>query len=197
MILHLNVLFATHGGMEYKHALQTRRSVKAGDLIEPGPDQETIEQIITIAARVPDHGKLAPWRFKVMDKRAQAVFGDVLAVRFAEKHPEASDRLIEKERLRPQRAPLLIVLVFQPVLGKIPVWEQQLSTGAAGMNLLHAAHAYGYAGQWLTEWPAYDPVIAKHLGCGSDDAVVGFFYIGSASEVPSDRKRPNVRDILK
>lgn len=180
------------------HALLTRRSVKAVKLVEPGPDEAAIRQIMTAAMRVPDHGKLAPWRLVLLDKQEQARLGARCAERFAVLHPDATDKQIAHERQRPQRAPLLVAVLYCPALGRIPEWEQQLSTGAVCMNLLHAAHALGYAGQWLTEWIAYDEDIARFLGAtGEQERIAGFIYLGTPAETPEERTRPDYDRVVR
>ena len=132
------------------------------------------------------------------DEKAQRILGDKVAARFAELNPQASEKQIEHESTQFQRAPLLIVMLFTPKEGRIPLWEQQLSAGAAGMNLLHAAEALGYAGQWLTEWPCFDETINAWLKCQAPDCIAGFFYIGSSATPPEERKdreRPKLEEI--
>ena len=176
--------------------LASRRSVKVKKLAEPAPDASQLEKILQIGMRVPDHGKLAPWRIKVFDTSAQAAFGDLCAKRFSELHEDAREKQIEHERRRPQRAPLLLAVMFEPVIGRIPLWEQQLSMGAVCMNILHAAHAMGFAGQWLSEWIAYDEVICAALAESNEAEIAGFIYIGTATEVPDDRTRPDIDTIV-
>ncbi len=170
--------------------LLKRRSVLANDIVEPGPDRPTLERIVEAGLRVPDHGKLGPWRLKVLGKREQAALGDVFAAAYPGEKPEATAPMIETERQRPQRAPWLIVVLSRPVMGKIPEIEQRLSAGAVCINLLNAAHAAGFVGQWLTEWPAYNAEVKMALGCGPQDLVAGFVYIGSAKAPPKERGRP-------
>lgn len=176
--------------------LLDRRSVKAAALIDPAPSAQQLEQILTAATRVPDHGKLAPWRLWVLDKAQQIALGEHFSRRFASLNPDATEAQIAFERQRPQRAPLLIVVVMEPKEGKIPLWEQQLSTGAVCMNLLHAAHALGLAGNWLTEWPAFDNEITALFSTAQGVKIAGFIYLGSASIVPEDRPRPNLDDVV-
>lgn len=180
--------------------LKTRRSVVVKKQQAPGPSRDEIEQILTIAARVPDHGKLAPFRFIVFDEAAQSKLGDRLAAIYAGNHAgdsEVTSKHIEHERERMQRAPILIAAIFHYKPGKIPLWEQQLACGAACMNMLHGAYALGYVGQWLTEWLSYDVQVKAELGCIAEEEIAGFFYIGSAEEAPSDRARPELADIVE
>ncbi len=177
--------------------LLTRRSVKANELEEPGPSAEQIEKIVAAGIRVPDHGKLAPWRVQVLDKAGQARLGDELARIFAADNPEKPSSVIDLERRRPQRAPVLLVVsaALNP-LSRIPIMEQQLSGGAFCMNLLHAAHAMGFAAQWLTEWTAYHAEVKRCLGHDPDTAILGFIYIGTPKAAPSERGRPDPSEIM-
>lgn len=177
-------------------ALQTRRSVKVAHLNEPAPDAQQLAQMLEIAMRVPDHGKLAPWRIRVFDKPAQVAFGELCAQRFAVLYVDASDKQIAFERNRPQRAPLLLAVTSEPILGKIPLWEQQLSAGAVCMNLLHAASAMGFGAQWLSEWIAFDDVIRDAVCETQDGQIAGFIYIGTASEKPDERARPEYDTVV-
>ncbi len=178
--------------------LLSRRSVKAGQMIEPGPTAEHLDWILHAAIRIPDHGKLAPWRIRVLDKPAQATLGDRLAEYFQADHPEAKAKKVESERERPQRAPLLLVIASTPVEHhKVPEIEQRLSAGACCQNILVAASALGYASQWLTEWPCYDDRVRTLLGFdGPDDRLVGFVYLGSTPEKPEDRRRPVFEEVV-
>lgn len=174
-------------------SLLTRRSVKAANLLPPGPDEGQLTTILTAATRVPDHGKLAPWRIKVLHKDGQKKLGDLFAKRFTELHPDANEKQIAFERQRPQRSPLLLVVTSNPVESiKAPLWEQELSVGAVCMNILHAANMLGFGANWITEWPAFDEVIQRELG----GRIAGFIYIGTASEKPEERERPKLSDIV-
>ncbi|MFZ4125808.1 MAG: nitroreductase family protein [Rickettsiales bacterium] len=174
--------------------LLTRRSVKAANLAEPAPDDAQLELILRAATRVPDHGKLCPWRIRVLHKAGQAKLGELFAKRFLELNPDANEKQIEFERQRPQRAPLLLVVTSNPVESiKAPLWEQELSVGAVCMNILHAAHMLDFAGNWLTEWVAFDEVIEREMG----GRIAGFIYIGTATEKPEERERPKLEDIVE
>ena len=171
--------------------LLTRRSVKAVDLQDPGPDAATLERILAAGIRVPDHGKLGPWRLHVFEGEARAQFGAVLANRFRELNPGAEDEMIHAEQGRFLRAPVVVAVTSRVLSGiKIPEWEQQLSSGAVCQNLLVAATLAGYKAQWLTEWYAYDAVVDRALGLEEDERVAGFVYIGSGDETPPERPRP-------
>ena len=176
--------------------LASRRSVSATALAEPGPDRATLLRMLTIAARVPDHKKLAPWRFIVIEGEARARFGETLASICAANEPEASEvrRQIERERFL--RAPVVVVVVSSPVSHPaVPEWEQVLSAGAVCLNLLHAASAQGFGAQWITEWYAYDEAMRRALGLKSAERIAGFVYIGTPREKPTERERPDLSAI--
>lgn len=178
--------------------LSTRRSVKPDHLAEPGPSAAELEQILTIAARVPDHKKLAPWRFIVFEGGARARFGEVLAATVqAEDKMEPSPVRLEAERNRFMRAPVVVAVISSlrhPA--PAPDWEQTMSAGAACFNLCLAANAMGYGTNWLTEWLAYSPTISKALGLGERERVAGFIYIGTARERQGDRERPALSSVV-
>jgi nitroreductase len=143
--------------------LLTRRSTAVKDMCAPAPSDAELEQILTIATRVPDHGKLCPWRLVVLRGQGALALGTIAAAQFAAQNPDATDAQVAAEHARFTRAPLCIAVISTPVLGTKPVWEQELSAGSLCMNLLHAAHALGYGGKWLTEWVAYDAAITAAL----------------------------------
>lgn len=177
--------------------LTTRRSVVARSMIEPGPSPTELETILRAGIRVPDHGKLFPWRLQVVLPAAQTKLGDYCAEVFRVDNPDAPDEQVATERLRPTHAPVLVVVSNRIVKNhKIPEFEQYLSGGAVCQNLLNAAHAMGYVGQWLTEWPSQDPRIARHLGQPPDAETVGWIYIGSCKEPPSERVRATLDDVV-
>jgi len=184
-------LAPAHESHEALELLTRRRSTPAIGLSEPGPDEAQVRHLLGIAARVPDHGKLAPWRFILFEGEARASFGNVLGKIWAAKNAEASPEQIDFERNRFNRAPLVIA-VISCVTEKhpIPVWEQELSAGAACQNLLIGASAMGFGAQWLTEWYAFDSDIKDMLGLRSGERVAGFVYIGTAKDEPVERKRP-------
>ncbi|MQT11423.1 nitroreductase family protein [Segnochrobactrum spirostomi] len=177
--------------------LKTRRSIPALQLAAPAPEGEELLSILTIAARVPDHGKLAPWRFVLYRGEGAVAAGERLAVHGARRFPEATEEMIRAEKTRFTRAPL-VVGVFSRAAPhpKIPEWEQVLSAGAVCLNLLHAVNAHGYAGVWLTEWPAYDAEAAKLLGAAEGEKVAGFVHIGTPTQPPFERDRPNVPSLI-
>src|SRR5690349_18770281 len=177
--------------------LKTRRSVKPLELAEPGPSRAEVDTLLTIASRVPDHGKLTPWRFIVFEGAGRLAAGEQIAAGFAAKYPEAAPDQIAFERNRLARAPLVIAVVSRAAEHKkIPEWEQVLSAGAAAMSLVFAAHALGYAANWITEWYAYDPGVLEALGVGSQERVAGFIHIGRPARPPEDRPRPSLGEIV-
>ena len=177
--------------------LLNRRSVVARNITDPGPDDAELERILRAAIRVPDHGKLGPWRVILLRGEARVQFGEVLGAAFKKANPDAFDELVEVERERFQRAPVVAAVVSRARAGqKVPVWEQQLSSGAVCLNMLNAAHAMGYVAQWLTEWPAYNDDVASALGLGESERIAGFVYIGSTATPPEERKRPELDDIV-
>lgn len=177
--------------------LKTRRSVKPQELAGPAPSAAEVETLLTIASRVPDHGKLTPWRFIVFSGEARLAAGDAIAAAFLANHPEAKPEHVEMERTRLARAPLVIAVVSRagPHV-KIPEWEQVLSAGAAAMSLVLAAHALGYAATWITEWYAYDRRVLDALHLAAHEKIAGFVHIGRPAQPPSDRPRPPLAEIV-
>jgi nitroreductase len=177
--------------------LKTRRSVKPMELTLPGPSLSEIETLISIAARVPDHGKLIPWRFIIFEGAARQAAGDIIASVFHATQPDATDDQIAFERQRLARAPLVIAVISRAAHHvKIPEWEQELSAGASAMSLLIAVHAMGYAASWITEWYAYDRDVLKQLGVKANERVAGFVHIGTPRRPPEERERPNNNTIV-
>lgn len=177
--------------------LQSRRSVSARFLTGPEPSQEEIDTMVTIAARVPDHGKLAPWRFILIRAEARQDLGLVIAELAHQKQGITDPERLEVEKNRFCHAPLVIAVISKATEHpKIPVWEQQLSAGAVCMNLLSAASALGYGACWLTEWMAYDPDFCSVLGLTGAERVAGFIHIGHVLQKPVDRPRPALSEIM-
>lgn len=177
--------------------LKARRSVKPLEMTGPGPSAAEIDTLLTLASRVPDHGKLAPWRFIVFEGHARLRAGEHILAAFHADHPHAEAHQIEFERMRLARAPLVIAVVSRAAPHpKIPEWEQVLSAGAAAMNLLTAVHALGYAASWLTEWFAYDRRVLTALGVKPGEKIVGFVHIGTPVNPPEDRPRPPLSEIV-
>jgi nitroreductase len=166
-------------------------------MIGPGPTSADLDTIFEAATRVPDHGKLAPWRFIVFESEGRARFGDVLAKCFRAANPEAEEDRMRTERERFMRAPVVIGVISRVRDGlPIPVWEQTLSAGACGMTLVLAAHALGYVANWITEWCAYDPCVRENLGLAENERVAGFVYIGKSAVPLEDRPRPDFRALV-
>lgn len=177
--------------------LQQRRSVKAMDLCEPGPSDAELDTLLATGIRVPDHGKLGPWRLIRFTGAARQAFGEVLAQRFQAVNPEAREHSVAAERERFMRAPVVVAVIARITPGiKIPEWEQQMSVGAVCQNILVTANLMGFAAQWLTEWYAFDEHIDAALGLTTHERVAGFIYIGSAKERPAERVRPELTDVL-
>jgi len=177
--------------------LKTRRSVKSVELLAPGPSASEIETLLTIASRVPDHGKLTPWRFIIFEGDARLAAGTAIAEAFRAKYPDAKPEHIDAERMRLARAPLVIAVVSRAGQHvKIPEWEQVLSAGAAAMNLVIAANALGYGTNWTTEWYAYDRAALAALGVGPEERIAGFIHIGTPAQPSDDRPRPPLDSIV-
>ncbi|MEO0398847.1 MAG: nitroreductase [Pseudomonadota bacterium] len=182
---------ACQPSVETVELLARRRSTAADFLTGPGPDHETLQQILRIAARAPDHSRVVPFRFILLEGDERAAAGDVLAENFAIAEPGASPDRVEKERVRFLRAPVIVTVVscLKPE-HKIPVWEQMLTVGAVCQNMLIAANAHGFASQWLTEWYAYDDAVKAAFRLAEGEEFAGFIYIGTASTPPKERARP-------
>ncbi|MBL8565935.1 MAG: nitroreductase [Hyphomicrobiaceae bacterium] len=178
--------------------LKRRRSVKPDMLAEPGPSPAELDELLTIASRVPDHKKLVPWRFIVFQGDMRAKFGEQIADACrAEDKVEPSEVRLAAERARFMRAPVVIALISRATpKAPAPEWEQILSAGAAGMNLSIAANAMGYGVCWLTEWLAYSPRIKAALGLDEQERVAGFIYIGTPTQRPDERPRPELSSIV-
>ncbi len=170
--------------------LQTRRSGKPRDMVAPGPSDAEIDQMIAIAARTPDHGKLAPWRFVVIPQERRAAFAALLRKAYADEQEQATVAQLEACDRFAQEGQALIVVLSSPVESHIPQWEQTMSTGAVTMNLLHAAHAMGYVASWLTGWAAYSPQVRDAFG-SPHETIAGFVYIGSPGRPLDERPRPD------
>ena len=175
--------------------LLSRRSGSAKAMGKPGPDKRQLAQILQAGARAPDHGKLFPWRFIVFEGDSRKRAGDILAAAAAADGER--DKQVEEERERFTRAPVVIgVISAVRELHKIPVWEQELSAGAVCQNILVAATALGFVGNWLTEWYAYHPAVKHGLGLKAGERVAGFIYLGSAKDELEERPRPDIEKIV-
>jgi nitroreductase len=177
--------------------LQSRRSAKATLLRDPGPSPDELATILTIAARVPDHKRLVPWRFIVFEGEARARFGEVLAATIAKEEKEPSPVRLETERQRLLRAPVVVAVISRVVeTPGAPEIEQLLSCGAAAFNLCLAANAMGYGTCWITEWFAFNKSVTEALGLAGNERVAGFVYIGTETEKQPDRERPVMSEIV-
>jgi nitroreductase len=177
--------------------LATRRSGKPRDMIAPGPDAAQLEVILAAACRVPDHGKLAPWRMVIVGADRREALSDLLVGAYRAEKPEAGRLELEAMAQFSHQAPALVVVLSAPVIGsKIPEWEQELSAGAACMQLLNAVHAQGFVGSWLTGWPAYSDQVRDAFGDASM-RIAGFIFIGSPGRALEERPRPDASDIIR
>jgi nitroreductase len=176
--------------------LRTRRSGKPRDLSGPGPGPEELRTILEVASRTPDHGKLFPWRFVIVRDDQRDALGELLERAYRAENPAAGRLEIEAMHQFAHQAPTLVVLLSSPrAQSKIPVWEQELSAGAAAMNLLHAAHALGFAGGWLTGWPSYSETVRDAFGT-ADERIAGFIFIGTPQKPLEERPRPDYDTIV-
>lgn len=179
------------------HALEQRRSVPTAQLGEPGPDAAQTEALLRAALRVPDHGKLAPWRLLCVRGAARGVLGEQFAAIHARVDPQVAPAVLAKDRGRFDHAPLIVVVIAQLTAGhKVPEQEQLLSAGCVAYNLLLGAQALGFGAQWLTGWAAYDRDVAAVLGLADHEHVIGFVHIGSAKDAAPERTRPALADKL-
>ena len=177
--------------------LSTRRSIPAFQMMEPGPGKSEIEEMLKLASRVPDHGKLAPWRFIVFRGEERARISTELAKMALAAKPELSAEMIAVENTRLTRAPVVIAVVSTAAPHvKIPEWEQIMSAGAVCLNLLMAANALGYSSNWLTEWFAFDEKAYPLLGVKPGEKIAGFIHIGSPQVPPTERPRPELSQIV-
>ena len=184
-----------HPAPEAIKLLLSRRSGSAKAMGEPGPDSRQLADILKAGARAPDHGKLFPWRFIIFEGDGRKRAGDILAA--AAQTDGERDKQVEEERARFLRAPVVIgVISAARELHKIPLWEQELSAGAVCQNILVAATALGFVGNWLTEWYAYHPAVKEGLGLKAGERVAGFIYLGSAKDQLEERPRPDMEKIV-
>lgn len=185
--------------MEAIDLLLKRRSIPADRLVDPAPNDEQLQTILTAGMRVPDHAMCTPWRIQVVRKDAQARLGEMYAEIFKREHPEADEKQLEIEKRKPQRAPLLLIVTAHPnqeKLARIPLMEQRLSGGALCMNIINAANALGFGSNWVTGWPAYHNEVKAALGHTSDTEIIGFILIGTPGEAPKERMRPEYTNIV-
>ncbi len=177
--------------------LLTRRSGKPRDMIAPGPDDAQLAEILRIAARVPDHGKLNPWRFVTVAADRRDAFGEMLVAAYLLGRPEARPAELDEIRGFAQQAPALVIVLSRvDTSSKIPAWEQELSAGAACALLEVAATAMGFVSGWLTGWAAYSDAVIASVG-EPGDRIAGFFFIGSPARELDERPRPDMADIVR
>ena len=178
--------------------LWRRRSTPADFMTGPGPNDETLQQILTIGARVPDHRRVVPFRFVVFKGDGRERFGRTLEAAYRAAEPEAEENRVAFERDRFLRAPVVVAVISNvDKAHRTPEWEQILVSGAVCQNLLIASSAAGFAAQWITEWYAFDKTVLDAMGCGPDERIAGYIYIGTASEDPKERARPVLNDIVE
>ncbi len=177
--------------------LASRRSGKPRDLVAPGPDAATLRSILTCAMRVPDHGKLAPWRFVIVEDDQREALSDLIIAAYRRESPDAGRLEIDAMDQFARQAPTLIVVISAPVHeSKIPLWEQELSAGAACMQLLNAIHAHGFLGGWLTAWPAFNDDVRRAF-CADGQRIAGFVFAGSLQKGQDERPRPDYDAVVR
>jgi nitroreductase len=182
--------------MQAIDALLERRSAKA--LSAPAPDEGALDLILASAAAAPDHGRLRPWRFIVIQGEGLTRFGDLLAGHLRRAHPSTPEETLQRERQKAFRAPMILVVAAIASPGiKIPVVEQVLSAAAAAQNVMLAAHALGFNSMWKTGGPAYDEQVKTALGLDAKDSIVGFMYLGTDASRPDRTPRPDFRDLVR
>lgn len=176
--------------------LHSRRSARPRDLVAPGPDAAELREILTLAMRVPDHGKLHPWRFVHVPQNERAAFAELLDRAYRANNPEPGRLELEANERFARQAPELVVALFSPTEGhKIPVWEQELSCGAACFNLELAALARGYAVGWVTGWAAYSPTVLAAFGA-PPERIAGFLFLGTSGAELEERMRPDYEEVV-
>jgi len=177
--------------------LGSRSSTRAQDLREPAPDEAQLRRMLEIAARVPDHGIMEPWRFLVMPKASRGAVVTQIVTKFRAAQPNATDGEVDKIRLRFKDSPLIVVVISRTgAHPKVPEIEQVLSAGAVCMNLLHAAHASGFGATWLTGWAAFDKSSKELFGLSDNEQIVGFVHIGTRKVEAFNRPRPELSEIV-
>jgi len=186
-------MLASRPSPEARTLIALRRSISKRSLSEPGPSQQQLDELLTVATRVPDHRRLAPWRFLVFEGAARDAFNQRAVEIQKQEDPEASETMLADTAGYFTRAPVVVAVISSPdVTHKTPVWEQELSCGALCHNLLLAANASGWAGCWLTEWIAFSPGINQLLELGTHERVAAYIYLGTATSAPQERMRPDV-----
>ncbi|WP_428030096.1 nitroreductase family protein [Ancylobacter sp.] len=178
--------------------LEERRSSPLRCLVEPGPTDTELSRMLSLAARVPDHGRLTPWRFIVVAGDARRELGERLDALYARQNAELPASKGDMWTLYLMRAPVTVVLVSRPdPASKVPEWNQVLSCGAASMGLTVAASAMGFATQWLLKWPGRDPDAAALLGVGATERIAGFIHVGRPAMIVEDRPRPALDEVVR
>ncbi len=176
--------------------LSSRRSGRPRNMIAPGPSDEQIEDIVATALRTPDHGKLAPWRVIRIDSDQRSLLAAELAKAYQSDKPDAGRLELEALETMAHQAPTLLVVLFSPVTStKIPLWEQELSCGAFSMNVIHAIHAHGFVGGWITGWPTYNDDVRDLFG-KAPERIAGFIFAGTADGELAERPRPELETVL-
>lgn len=189
-----NDFILNQGNLKTLDVLMSRRSVKARDMVGPGPDEETLRKILKTALRVPDHGKLTPWRFIVLQGEDREKLGCLIADALIAEN-NTSENVAEKMKGYATQGPTLVIAIFSPSNERpIPVWEQWLSMGAACQNMLIAATALNVASQWLTGWASTSRTVANGLGLDKEEQIAGFLFFGTQKSPPEERPRPTFED---
>lgn len=184
---------STRPSQDARDLIALRRSISKRGFVDPGPDPDALDSLLTVAARVPDHRRLAPWRFIVFEGAQRDAFNANAVEIQKQETPDATEAMLADTASYFTRAPVVIAVVSSPDKAhKTPVWEQELSCGALCLNVLLAANASGWAGCWLTEWIAFSPGVKALLGLTHDERIAGFIYLGTAKENPQERLRPDV-----
>lgn len=187
-------MLSTRPSPEARQLIALRRSVSKRSLTEPGPSATALDELLTVATRVPDHRRVAPWRFLVFEGGARAAFNQRAVEIQKQEDPDASETMLADTAGYFTRAPVVVAVISSPDPShKTPVWEQELSCGALCQNLLLAANASGWAGCWLSEWIAFSPGINALLGLTDYERVAGYIYLGTAKEMPQERMRPDTQ----
>jgi nitroreductase len=177
--------------------LKTRTSPKAADLVPPAPSDAQLAEMLSVAARVPDHGMMKPWRFIVLPKETRGPLVEKLVANFRAGNPNASEGEADKQRLRFGDSPLIVTVVSRISSNpKVPDIEQLLSAGAACMNLLNAAHVMGFGANWLTGWAAFDKSSKELFGLAGNEQIVGFVHLGTVKGEIFQRPRPDLSQIV-
>ena len=186
-------MLAARPSLEARQALALRRSTSKRGLIAPGPSAEALDELLTVATRVPDHRRLAPWRFLVFEGAQRQAFNDKAVEIQRRENRDATEAMLADTASYFTRAPVVVAVISSPdPTHKTPVWEQELSCGALCFNLLMAANTSGWAGCWLTEWIAFSPGIDALLGLDEHERIAGYIYLGTAKDKPQERLRPDV-----